>query len=528
MDEQIGTTTPGPRGKQRSLFILALLAIFLTGAGWALASPIGSSPDDDYHLGSIWCPRPVEGSCEVSYVDGVKMVEVPRAASTESRACYASYPEIPAACLLAISDDQRTLTDRYDEGNYPRGYYHLHHLLVGPDVEGSAIRMRLLNVGIATALIGLVAGLAPDRLRRAISVTVAATWFPMGVYFIASNNPTSWALTGLFAFAAGLYATSRSGGWRRWVLLAAAGMGALMCLASRYDVSFYLFVAALALLIAVPWRLNRHWPEFLVMGVSALLGAYWMFTSGNQSAIPSAAAEGSSATGLSIPHLVWAMATAPKYLGGFFGLHWGPGWGDVKTSEHAPFVLALLAFGAVVLLGTRRGSWRKWLSALVVLGAIVGLPAVFHATGIFEDLMGYQARYILPLFAVLVFLLLATGMEDAPWISRPQLVVLTALMSGAHLLTLYMTLLRFTKGTVEGQPRLLVGELDWWWNIPVSAIVVWTLTALLASLFFVLALSTVRRPVLALQESDGEWPRPVHTETVAVGVEERYGQEETQ
>lgn len=42
---------------------LLLLLMLLTGLGWAVGSPAGSSPDDDYHLGSIWCPRPVEGSC---------------------------------------------------------------------------------------------------------------------------------------------------------------------------------------------------------------------------------------------------------------------------------------------------------------------------------------------------------------------------------------------------------------------------------------------------------------------------------
>ena len=37
---------------------LLLILMLLTGLGWAVSSPVESSPDDNYHLGSIWCPRP--------------------------------------------------------------------------------------------------------------------------------------------------------------------------------------------------------------------------------------------------------------------------------------------------------------------------------------------------------------------------------------------------------------------------------------------------------------------------------------
>ena len=37
---------------------LLLVLMLLTGLGWAVSSPVESSPDEDFHLGSTWCPRP--------------------------------------------------------------------------------------------------------------------------------------------------------------------------------------------------------------------------------------------------------------------------------------------------------------------------------------------------------------------------------------------------------------------------------------------------------------------------------------
>src|SRR4051794_20636101 len=38
------------------------LALGLTFATWAVSSPPGSSPDDPFHLASIWCARDLPGA----------------------------------------------------------------------------------------------------------------------------------------------------------------------------------------------------------------------------------------------------------------------------------------------------------------------------------------------------------------------------------------------------------------------------------------------------------------------------------
>ena len=47
-----------------------VLSVCGVGAAWAVSSPLGASPDDDYHLGSIWCPPPLsESGCSTGYTD---------------------------------------------------------------------------------------------------------------------------------------------------------------------------------------------------------------------------------------------------------------------------------------------------------------------------------------------------------------------------------------------------------------------------------------------------------------------------
>lgn len=485
--------------RQRStwVFILGAFAALIVGLGWALATPVASSPDDDYHLGSIWCPRPAGENCTIQVIDGEEQVAVPRGVSPLAMQCFVKQKDAPAACGQ-LDAQSLVPSPRYDAGNYPKGYYHFHHLFVGQNIERSILVMRSVNVLIAVGLIAAIAVLTTLRVRRAMALAIAASWFPMGVYFIASNNPSSWAITGVFSFAVAVFSATHTRGWKRWTLLILAAFAALLCLASRYDAAFYLFIVAVALAFAVRWEPRRHTPEIALLSIASLLGAYWMYSSANPAAVPlndadNAAQAGGSSMLFSRPGLVWALASFPKYVGGFYGYHWTPGWGDVPTEEHGPFVFSILAAGAILMLALAHGSWRKWVSGLVLLGALAGLPAAFHATGIFPELVSYQARYILPLLAVTFFVLLSQGMGWKPLYSKVQAGFLLLCLTGSAVLTQYITMLRYINGVNPGQPRILSPGDGWWWDLSLHPLSVWTLTSLATFVILALMIRTGRR-----------------------------------
>lgn len=380
--------------------IIALL-VAMTGISWAVSSPVGASPDDDYHLGAIWCPPPVDSTgCRITTIDGKKAVGVPQSLEKKNVTCYAFDHDNSAACTLAFSDEAPGATLRWDDGNYPWGYYQFQHLLVGSDTARSVLAMRLVNTMIALALMGAIVLLADAALRLSLGVALVTGWVPMGLYFVTSLNPSSWAMTGTLAFTAGLLGASRSSGWRRWGLDACAAAGAVLACTSRGDSAFYMLVCTVALAFAVPW--SRSLVREAALAVVASGAGTWIMAHTRVAGLNLAGEVENN--GLSTLSIAWMNIKAlPDYLKGFTGHGIGPGWNDVSyggTVER----LAGLVVVVVLVVGAWRMSWRRFLSTGAVMGAICGVPVVIGIRGHFSNVEFYQPRYMLPLFAVAVLL----------------------------------------------------------------------------------------------------------------------------
>ena len=502
---QSASSTPGAPGRgrgtpARSRYLLAVLlvvAVIAASLAWVVSSPVGSSPDEDFHVGSMWCPPPVdETGCQISTKDGEKAVMVPQSLAKEYVTCYAFDHDNSAQCALNASDEELAPTLRWDDGNYPWGYYQFAHLFVQHSTNRAVLALRAFNALLAIGLLGAIIALADSGLRRAISVALTVAWLPMGFYFVAGMNPSSWAMTGTFAFAAALLASTRSEGRRRVGLVACALAGAVLACTSRGDSAFFLFVITVALAFAVPLS-RRIVPEACLACVASAVGI-WVMSRTNVAA--SHLASGSNVSGESWWHIMYLNVSAlPDYLRGFVGYLFGPGWNDVSyqgtvSSGASLVVVALLAWSL------RSLSWRRVLSALVVAGAITGVPVVIGMRGHFSNVEVYQPRYMLPLFAVFLLMLLAPSpardeggrsLGSRPF-RVPQGVagrVGTGLVAAVWALTnaraLYLVIERYAFGhTAHGMPidlstRNLSDGNEWWWpNAPVGPMAVWVVGAL--------------------------------------------------
>lgn len=502
---QSASSTPGAPGRgrgtpARSRYLLAVLlvvAVIAASLAWVVSSPVGSSPDEDFHVGSMWCPPPVdESGCVLSEEDGKTAVMVPQTAARRFVTCYVLNSNASARCTLEASDDIAAPTSRWDDGNYPWGYYQFAHLFVQHSTNRAVLALRAFNALLAIGLLGAIIALADSGLRRAISVALTVAWLPMGFYFIAGMNPSSWAMTGTFAFASALLASTRSEGRRRVGLVACALAGAVLACTSRGDSAFFLFVVTVALAFAVPLS-RRIVPEACLACVASALGI-WVMSRTNVAA--SHLASGSDVSGESWWHIMYLNVSAlPDYLRGFVGYLFGPGWNDVSyqgtvSSGASLVVVALLAWSL------RSLSWRRVLSAFVVAGAITGVPVVIGVRGHFSNVEVYQPRYMLPLFAVFLLMLLAPSPArdegGRPLGSRPFRVpqgvagrVGTGLVAAVWALTnaraLYLVIERYAFGrTAHGMPidlstRNLSDGNEWWWpNAPVGPMAVWVIGAL--------------------------------------------------
>ena len=490
---------PASATQRRTLVAVLILVVAVIAASlaWVVASPVGSSPDEDFHVGAMWCPPPVDKTgCQISTKDGEKAVMVPQSLAKEYVTCYAFDHDNSAQCALNASDEELAPTLRWDDGNYPWGYYQFAHLFVQHSTNRAVLALRAFNALLAIGLLGAIIALADSGLRRAISVALTVAWLPMGFYFIAGMNPSSWAMTGTFAFAAALLASTRSEGRRRVGLVACALAGAVLACTSRGDSAFFLFVITVALAFAVPLS-RRIVPEACLACVASAVGI-WVMSRTNVAA--SHLASGSNVSGESWWHIMYLNVSAlPDYLRGFVGYLFGPGWNDVSyqgtvSSGASLVVVALLAWSL------RSLSWRRVLSALVVAGAITGVPVVIGMRGHFSNVEVYQPRYMLPLFAVFLLMLLAPSpardeggrsLGSRPF-RVPQGVagrVGTGLVAAVWALTnaraMYLVIERYAFGhTAHGMPidlstRNLSDGNEWWWpNAPVGPMAVWVVGAL--------------------------------------------------
>ncbi|EJF37346.1 membrane protein, PF09913 family [Schaalia georgiae F0490] len=467
-----------PSRPARALLVAALaVSALIAGLGWVFASSPGSAPDDDYHLVSTWCPRPIASSgCETTTIDGDVYVMAP--VTTSHAQCEAFSPDKSHACIDDYSDSMMFPSYRYNDGAYPYGFYQFHHLLAGDSVEASAWHMRVVNVLIALALLGGVCALAPASMRQGLFLAITLAWIPMGAYFIASNNPSSWAITGVFAYGAGLFGALRSDGRRRWALLGIALVGALLCFGSRGDAAFYVFVVSLGVLIAVGRR--DRIVEIAGASVLSAIGVWLMAGGGQASTIASSSATVSLSERLAVA--ISNIRYLPEYFAGFAGLYSGPGWRDTPLPG-ACVVLGLMLLGVGVLIGGHAMTWRKAASVVVVLGAMAGIPILIATPPTFPNLGGYHSRYALPLLGVWLLLWLAIGRGQQRF-SRTHLVLFVVATGVVNASALHTTIARYTNGLIHDAltgwlaPANLNRKVEWWWaGMPLSPMALWALAS---------------------------------------------------
>lgn len=452
----------GVPGGWRSVSVVVVLAAALvSGICWSLASPIGASPDDDYHQASIWCPVPLSaGECGVERAaDGsLKSIEVPKSVA-QSAACFAFHPEVSGSCTTHISDTQTIRTDRFNKGEYPGAYYRVMHVFVGPWVERSVAMMRIFNVVLAVLLLGGLALVANTGQRRLLGMALLAPMIPLGIFLTASVNPSGWAFVGVAVAALGLLiAADAQTRTRHLVATGIAIVGAAQAVSARGDAGPYLCVTTAAVAIATVrwekgWLLTRL-PGFVVIGLIGLVTFVTNSQAGLIGSTPNKVIDKPT-------HLFYYNLTElPNILIGMFG-GWALGWLD----NPMPAVVSsssLFAAIFVIVTGIQRFPLRKALSAGLIAIVLVALPLkLLQQLG---EKVGFwvQPRYLLPLAPVLLALLAYDHVHrGAVRITRSQAVIAAVFISLANALGLYTTLRRYLTG-LDG-PVILGRDIEWWW-----------------------------------------------------------------
>lgn len=465
--------------------VLAIVALIC----WAFASPLGSSPDDDFHLSSIWCAAG-EKAKECQLVADEKKRAVPAAFATEP--CFAHKAKESAACgETRIGDSQSSLvvTARGNFQNlYPPIYYVAMSSFVGADIEVSVILMRIASVLLFVGLTTLLYVLLPASRRPILVWGLVMSLVPLGLFLIASNNPSGWAIISAGTLWVSLLGYFESSGKRKAGLGLIATTSTVLGAGARADSAAYVVVAVIVVVLLTA-RLNRRWIISALLPLMLAFVAAAFYLSTQQSSVGTSGFSGYVDPSRSMSWLslfTTNLLNVPSLWAGVFG-SWGLGWLDTRMPAIV-WVGGLCCFAALAFTGLASLFTRKFLALAAVVGALGFMPAyVLTQSGALVG-EGVQPRYILPLIVMLggIVILQVDGINLS--LTRWQVVALMTTLATANAIALHFNIRRYVTGT-DVTSWNLNDAVEWWWDIPVSPMAIW----LLGSLSFVALLVIVAR-----------------------------------
>ena len=488
-------TGDGRRGLVSFAVLWALMG------GWAVASPLFSSPDEPAHV--VKAAGAARGQFLGRRVGDDPLLRnfvVPAVFASGHAVpdCYKFKPEVSAACAPAFGGSRRTGEAVTHVGNYPPLYYAVVGLpsLIAPSATGVYL-MRLVSAALSAAFLAWALALAGRWRSPALLAGVAVATTPMVLYFGASVNPNSLEMsTGICLWVSGLMllvarartvdgdddddgdgdsdsdgdgdgdGSAELDGDR--MLVAAAGTSAAVLVSMRAISPLLLGVIGLVLVgLASRRRLGsllrrrdvRAWLA-AAAAVSGLAVLWLVFHDTIQ--LPRVDEfRNMPATQAARNSLGKSDGDLRQMIGVF-------GWLDTP-SPALTFYLWFFATGTLVVLGLVAASRRLMMGLLGVIVLTVLLPRALEFPSVQKYGFGWQGRYGLPV-AVGVPILAAFAVASRPdllgaWAAKVVRVVVV-LLGIAHVAAFVVALRRYMVG-VAGPLDFLDGR----WQPPVPAVV---------------------------------------------------------
>lgn len=491
-----------PDARLRLHLWLVLVGVILSGVSWALSSPVGSGPDDRFHLSSIWCGWGDGSSCvNVEPADATtygglwwwREVRVPELLAGSN--CNERALDQSSACLTKLSSSSApTSVSVADNGSYPPLFHFAMRALVTPHIEASVLLMRLISVLLFAGLFGLTIFTASASLRRAFLLASTTMFFPLVIYTVASTNPSAWSVAGVATYWA-LLCTGLSAQRRGVVLMAMSGaaLAGLLAAGSRSDSAIFVVVATIVAPLTafggpVDWnRLGRR----IYVPLATCIVSLILFVRSSQVGREQEATEhlwNGGPLALTLRNL----SELPLYFMGMLGAPGSSAWplGLGRMDVPVPPIAWVLAGGLAAALAFWGLQWM-WLRKALSLGllsiVLLAFPLIVLQRKFQTPEYFLQPRYLLPLalVALSITLLTEAGGPRHRYLSRAQVYVWAVGVFLVAAASQHALLRRYLTGT-DAAGVNLDADIEWWWSFGPSPMTVW-LMGLLGALVIVIA-----------------------------------------
>ena len=480
------------------LGFLLLLGTIITFGSWALASPPGSGPDDEYHLSSIWCSRGYRIQfCEKS--SSIYEAKIPlqlhRNGGPRTIFCYAGDSKISASCIRGLDAEAVTKLEsskRFNTSSISGNFYKSNGFLVSPNVNRSILTMRFLQIFIFFALISFAIYSSGER-KWAVLLALFVGMVPVGLFIIPSTSPSSWAIVGVVSAGIcvmnSLIASRKS---HRVIAVIGFLVAVLLTRNVRADVNIMLAICVTLGLIS--GFVVRETDRSLKFDRVKLLKLAFLV-------VP----------GLIYIHLKvfslypWRIARfilggsfyslsndSPQAFLGFLGGSIQLGSADFAPT---PVVLILMSVGFVtfIVITARFVPLKVKISSGFGLSLLFFLPYWFSLGAI-----GLASRYIMAIYLVSLVTFSASAVSSRRLanfkFSKSALVTIFLTISLGQSLSLHQSIRRYITGTNISGWNLNEGA-QWWWTHGPSPLSIWILgsVAFSVALFIVLLMTNYER-----------------------------------
>ena len=452
---------------KKSLGTIPPFFLLILGLCWTFASPIGSAPDEDFHLTTIWCLKGENNLCNFGVGDSRK---VPALWSSWPP-CYVNWPnsDKSAECLTNLELPlQLVATNRYSRpGEDPVLFYQVMNSFAGDNPINSVNFMRFFNVLISSFLFFLAIYVAPFIVKRALILSWGLVLIPIGIFNIASTNPSSWTITGigtLWAFILSLIFHRKSRNKIFYLSIIGVLLSLMIALGSRNDSRIYVlvtFIAVTMLFLTKKWILGRINLVILLLVtlISITSAVLWKFGFKfiyQDLYYPGAVIEKDQ------PNAFIALILEfPSFLLGLLGgqipsndlnkgdlfenFAYGISWSDFSFPSIVGILLGI-SFISVISISINKSSLKKIFSLTFILLTI--LMIIIYVRAIAPEVNDSQItpRYILPLFLLLVGLALLSTTAGNSLLGPVQNLILTTFLTIGGSIAWLVTISRFSIG----------------------------------------------------------------------------------
>ncbi len=455
------------RNPQRNIrwITVAIVSSILAISSWAVSSPIGSSPDDDFHLPSIWCGQGVrDGLCQEDAQDG--WYQIPYTTMANS-ACFAFNKDASGECgydnSLAGQFHINLATNLY-----PPVYYWAMSWFASSDIPLSTLSIRIINGVLTVLIMVLLLAALPRPQRRAPLLALILTSVPLTIFLMGSTNPSAWSYLGLLTFlAAFLGFLSEERKIPKVSIGILAGLGLIMAVGSRADAApFAVFATVLAWTLAKPSArksITNVVSTVLIIGT----GAFMYFRGGTAASVVSGEGLGLPQGDRPSPSFFGNLTKLPDLWAGVFGT-WELGWLDTPMPAIVWFS-SLGIFVAVVFSAIKFFDARQAIAFSLAIVGLIFVPMYILMSNGLSVGEQVQPRYLLPLIVFVAFTALYRSKGDAGLaLSLGQLSIAGGALAIANAVALHTNLRRYLTG-LDGRGINLDAGIEWWWDsFPVS------------------------------------------------------------